>query len=365
MRCPHVLALSLSLLLSLLLVLPSAVHSSNAIIFDDFTRGVTFSLPNGTNNPGDSDLTYYTNLVSNFTFGLDWNGDASDEFSIAVSALPQLKLKALNNPKVCNLAHAGGAGVVLNATNPACNYTASWTTPFSGVLSITYNTGNSPVTPSSQQISIPFSSQGTPTIVGDPQFIGLRGQSYQVHGVDGVVYNIISEKQLQVNSRFVFLTKGDCPVIAGRRDTNCWSHPGSYLGELSFMAVVGGEVHRALIVSGSAREGFSSIAVDGQLLRVGDSAGFGSFSVSVLSTHAVTITTEHFDFELSNSDRFINQALRAKVALAQLDSHGLLGQTHTLRSHSSQLRHIEGRVNDYIVLDDIFGVEFVYNKFQQ
>ena len=41
-------------------------------------------------------------------------------------------------------------------------------------------------------------------VVGDPQFTGLRGQSYQVHGIDGAVYNLITSPQLHVNARFVF-----------------------------------------------------------------------------------------------------------------------------------------------------------------
>ena len=49
----------------------------------------------------------------------------------------------------------------------------------------------------------------TGSVKGDPQFVGLRGQNYQVHGVSGDIYNIVSDADLQYNSRFVFLNSGE------------------------------------------------------------------------------------------------------------------------------------------------------------
>jgi hypothetical protein len=202
-------------------------------------------------------------------------------------------------------------------------------------------------------------------VVGDPQFVGLRGQSFQIHGIDGAVYNIISEAQTQVNSRFVFLSEGECPMINGVPDVNCWSHPGSYLGELSFQQVVDGKVHKALIVAGSAKTGFASVELDGKALKVGDAFTFGSFSVKMISTHHVSVQTENFSFELSNSDMFINQAVSNRVPLSKLSSHGLLGQTHQAKVYPTAARYIEGEVDDYVIADnDIFGTDFAFNKFQ-
>ena len=204
-----------------------------------------------------------------------------------------------------------------------------------------------------------------PTIVGDPQFVGLRGQSYQVHGIDGAVYNIISEHDVQVNSRFVFLTEGECPIIRGKKDSNCWSHPGSYLGEMSFQQVVDGEVHAALLMSGRADTGFALVDVDGEALKVGDSVEYGSFAVHFNSSYLVRVHTARFDFELTNSDRFINQALRAKLPLEQLHSHGLIGQTHSSHTYRTSIKYLQGEVDDYLIDDDdIFGTQFIYNKFQ-
>jgi len=179
------------------------------------------------------------------------------------------------------------------------------------------------------------------------------------------VYNILSEKNTQVNSRFIFLSEGNCPIINGVADSNCWSHPGSYLGEISFQQVVEGVNHQALITAGSAKEGFSGLIVDNRAMQVGESVHFGTFSISYTSTHTATFTTEHFSFELSNSDMFINQAVSTKVSLSKLTSHGLLGQTHSTKIYPTSIRYIQGAVDDYIIEDDdVFGTNFLYNQFQ-
>jgi len=116
----------------------------------------------------------------------------------------------------------------------------------------------------------------------------------------------------------------------------------------------------------SAKTGFSQVQMDGKALKVGDTITFGSFSLSFLTSHKVTVSTENFNFDLSNSDRFINQALHSKTPLSHLSSHGLLGQTHNTKVYASSARYIEGEVDDYAIGDgDIFGDDFVYNQFQQ
>jgi hypothetical protein len=201
-------------------------------------------------------------------------------------------------------------------------------------------------------------------VVGDPQFIGLRGQSFQVHGIDGAVYNIISEENTQINSRFVFLSEGQCPVVNGKHEQNCWSHPGSYLGEMSFQAKVAGKTHKALITAGSAHTGFDSVTMDGKTLSVGDSSTFGSFAITVKSAFVVSVQTDSFSFELSNSDMFINQAVQARVPLSKIAAHGLLGQTTKAKVYPTATRYIEGEVDDYVIADnDIFGTDFAFNKF--
>ena len=264
---------------------------------------------------------------------------------------------------------AGVSGNYLrNGSNPNTDsgtYTFIFTIPVLSTLTfnMTYvNTGMNPL-PIVEVIQITIFNPVS-GITGDPQFVGLRGQQYQVHGIDGAVYNIISEESTQVNSRFVFLTSGDCPVLDGAKDVNCWSHPGSYLGEMGFLAAVDGKVHRALVSAGSAKRGFVSVQMDYKQLQVGDKVTFGEFSLHLRSTHIVTVTTDSFEFHLSNSDLFINQALKARIPLSELRAHGLIGQTRSTRTYPTSLRYIEGDVDDYVIADsDIFGTDFVYNRF--
>ena len=140
---------------------------------------------------------------------------------------------------------------------------------------------------------------------------------------------------------------------------------GSYLGEISFQAVVAGKLHAALVQAGPAKKGFAGVQVDGKSVAVGDKVTFGAFSLEMTSAYTVTVQTENFAFELSNSDMFINQAVRAMVPLSELTSHGLLGQTHNAKTYATALKYIAGEVDDYVIADsDIFGTDFVYNQFQ-
>ena len=252
-----------------------------------------------------------------------------------------------------------------HANSAAGTYTFKFIIPVQGTLmvNLTYVQSGSNPLPITELITVTiFNPMGT--IVGDPQFVGLRGQSYQVHGIDGAVYNIISDDKLQVNSRFVFLTEGECPVINNKLDTNCWSHPGSYLGEMSFQAIVDGKLHAAFVQAGSAKKGFAGVQVDGKAMKVGDKLTFGSFSVEVKDAYNVVINTETFEFSLHSSDMFINQAIRSKLPLSQLTTHGLLGQTHTVKTYANSLKFVEGKVDDYLIeSDDIYGSDFVYNRF--
>lgn len=200
------------------------------------------------------------------------------------------------------------------------------------------------------------------TVRGDPQFMGLRGQSYQIHGIDGAVYNIISDRDVQLNSRFSFLTgPRPCPTMpsTGRKSSACWSHQGSYLGEIGLK--VGAD--QVFVASGPASIGFSAITVNGKQMRVGESTNHVQFN----STHEVTLTFGAWTIELENSDMFINlRSVRvASSAWSSLSSHGLLGQTWANKRYSGKVAAIEGEVDDYMIGENsVFGDSFVFNRFQ-
>jgi len=205
-------------------------------------------------------------------------------------------------------------------------------------------------------------SGGPGTVEGDPQFVGLRGQNYQVHGVAGEIYNIVSDSDLQYNSRFVFLDNGECPVVDGVKQKACWSHPGSYLGELGLKTREGDKIR---VVSGSAKDGFETVTVNGKELPLGSSLVLqGELgSVSRNSTHLISVQVGNWDFEFENSDMFINQRVRVLDA-RKLASHGLLGQTWRAATYPNAVKYVQGAVDDYVIRDkNIFGDNFLYNQF--
>jgi len=199
-------------------------------------------------------------------------------------------------------------------------------------------------------------------VVGDPQFIGLRGQNYQIHGVSGEIYNIVSDNDFQYNSRFVFLHKGDCPVVDGKKQKGCFSHPGSYLGELGIKTRAGDKIHW---MTGPAAQGFSSITLNdkplelGEVVQLAGDLGYLSYN----TTHLSSIYIGNWELDFENSDRFVNQRVRV-LQPAKLRSHGLLGQTWRTETYKNAIKYIAGTVDDYVIRDDgIFGDNFVFNTF--
>jgi len=200
------------------------------------------------------------------------------------------------------------------------------------------------------------------SVVGDPQFVGLRGQSYQVHGVSGEIYNIVSDSDVQYNARFVFLEQGKCPVIDGKKQKGCWSHPGSYLGELGLKTRAGDKIH---VVTGPSTDGFAEFTVNGQQMEMGETILLQDDlgSVTRNSTHVVSVQIGNWDFTFENSDKFANQRVRALEA-RKLRSHGLLGQTWRDNIYPNSIKYIQGQVDDYVIRDnDLYGDNFVYNTF--
>lgn len=207
-------------------------------------------------------------------------------------------------------------------------------------------------------------------VCGDPQFKGLRGQSFQVHGIDGAVYNLISAADFSVNSEFRFLTgPRACPIIptTGKRSVACWSHDGSYLGNLAIATASGEHI---LIQSGDAKTGFSSVTVDGKSLELNEVVSFSKGSIVLNSTHEITVSVGQFEIEVENNNEFLN--LRSvRVAASEWHKlaenggvHGLLGQTWQNKRYSGKVKEIEGDVDDYVIeSNDVFSHEFVHSRF--
>ena len=214
----------------------------------------------------------------------------------------------------------------------------------------------------STQYVLSVNNPANTTVRGDPQFVGLRGQTYQVHGIDGAVYNVISGRQYQMNARFSFLEgPRPCPLMptTNRKSSACWSHAGSYLSELGIKS---GQ-KELYIEAGPAATGFESVVINGRTVKVGESSDLFSFN----STHEMTISFGEWTIEVENSDMFVNlRSVRvAPDAWSKLASHGLLGQTWSNKRYSGTVPAIEGEVDDYMVAEDsVFGDSFLFNQYQ-
>jgi hypothetical protein len=216
---------------------------------------------------------------------------------------------------------------------------------------------------------------------GDPQFVGLSGQSFQIHGYDGAVFNIISNKHFQLNSLFAFLTgPRPCPVLpSGQKSAACWAHDGSYLGQLGMKTNMEDKV---FIGSGSAANGFDKVTFNNRSIAVGEtvelqfkSMEFDNNEILVgklyrISTHELSIQISAFTMEIENVDSFVNirrlsviSSYSSRTALSELKTHGLLGQTWQLKQYMGSVKEIEGEVDDYVVEDGIFGNNFIFNRF--
>ena len=220
------------------------------------------------------------------------------------------------------------------------------------------------------------SSTGPALAVGDPLFVGFLRQRYQVHGLDGAVYALISQPSLAINARFVFLQSGRCPVVAGVPLTNCWSHPGSYFGALSVSTAAGDQLE---ILAGPADVGFAQLrAQQAELqLAVGRSHNGSALSLSRQSSHELTITVGNYRLAVENSDGFVNLVRVEVVSWHRLvvedRPHGLLGQSWQPKSGRRGSESVlsvsqvaEGDVDEYVIADNaLLGTEFVYNRFTQ
>ena len=214
--------------------------------------------------------------------------------------------------------------------------------------------------------------------VGDPQFVGFLGQSYQVHGLAETVYSIISDALVQVNAVFVFLSEGRCPSTALQLPlkTACWSHPGSYLGRITLQTLANDRVD---IVAGPADRGFTRVTVNGRELQLGEEWLGNDVTVdhphahhlsrahcALLHSHVVQCHVGVYELVITNSDSFVNLhevSVSDWTALThEIQSHGLLGQTWRRRV-GGEVAGVDGMVDDYAEQDnDVYGTKTHFNQ---
>ena len=240
-----------------------------------------------------------------------------------------------------------------SAATPSSSSPSSAAAPSSS-LSASPPTSSSSSSSASAASTSPGHAAG---VVGDPQFMGLRGQSFQVHGIDGAVYNLIADHGLVVNARFRFRASGRCPDVP--KPTNCWSHPGSYLEAVGVATATGDKLH---IASGGWNAGFSFVALNGVNMTVGTQPTAADVAAVLSSNYSLRLTVGNFELLLENSDHFLNIVQMRALDWSKLSSHGLLGQTWRRPSKAGrQVAHIEGDIDDYVEQNnELLGSALVY-----
>ena len=244
-----------------------------------------------------------------------WDDGISDNFGSVTVLITHIPAVCLPSGVTAAGSSSTSAVAVGSSSAPSIAATSSLSAPAATLSS------------SSSSFSLPAPSSSTgssSSVLGDPQFVGLLGQSFQVHGLDHAVYNLLVDGPLLVNARFRFLSSGRCPSTAAP-PTNCWSHPGSYLGELGVVSPNHSRLH---ILSGAWDEGFASVTLDGEVVPVGANMTAPGIAVHLLSHYQLWLQSGNFELTIDNSDRFVNIAqLRVLHWSAVHNTHGLLGQT--------------------------------------
>lgn len=229
-----------------------------------------------------------------------------------------------------------------------------------GAAAIGRCTGAPPAT--STACTLPICSRTS--VLGDPEFVGFRGQKYEIHGIPGSIFNIISSPHLQYNAEFVYIGAKSHRACNATR-THPWTHPGTYLGQLGVM--VGTD--RVRIQAGDCETGIKSVTVNGKAMKVGQAVHFAEKqSLKFVDEFTLRFHLKEVELELTNSDNFFNQEVSmTRYGERTQQMHGLLGQTwqsKTYKDDKGRKHFIEGHPHDYLVQDDdLFGTDFVFNKF--
>jgi hypothetical protein len=205
-------------------------------------------------------------------------------------------------------------------------------------------------------------------IQGDPQFVGIHGQSYQVHGLPDRIFNLISTFNLQLNSKFSYLDSGyNAAQMASSRVKNMklpitasWTHPGTYLTELGLKI----DSAKINVVAGSYKDGFAALTLNGVKINVGEKIKLNKDSyIHCITRNALRVHTPIFKFKIVNSDMFFNidninfSELQNKISVDQIS--GIIGQ-----SVDPKFKNIDN-LYDFLIQDDgdIFSDQFADNRF--
>lgn len=351
----------------------SVVHNTNTL---DGTPGFALQIDNCRRYPVDDPIVPPAGSAQIFVSALDYPANSISSHLVWGVTVVLLVNGVPDNSLTCTTLMSDGACYII------------WPKPAGLGLSQTvtyavrsYNFGSYAATHGGYVDSATNTATGADfplaSVCGDPQFSGFNGQSFQVHGTSGSIYNVISTPALQYNALFTYLESGKC-----RRGTQCFSHPGNYFGEVGLMIAEGDNVKRVEVISGDVDTGLT-IKIDEVAVPVSaEPIVFGNSTLTFSDAFQFFVDTPEFNFRIQNSDRFLNQDVSIAPALAkeiveykkasrqgQTSSialpHGILGQTWNTAVYNNRWKHIEGQLFSYVLADGLFGTDFAYNRFQQ
>jgi len=127
-----------------------------------------------------------------------------------------------------------------------------------------------------------------------------------------------------MNAQFVFLSSGECPVYDNKeiQPSNCWSHPGSYVGQLSFITSHGDQI---LVEAGGGKKGLNKIVINNQIIATNKNATFpivitghaaavndknvnhcsSPFTLTLHDSHHLSVNYSLWSMTIDNSDMFL------------------------------------------------------------
>ncbi len=212
-----------------------------------------------------------------------------------------------------------------------------------------------------------------PAIMGDPHITGLNGEKIDIVGEDKSVFNLVSDRDVQVNTRLGLIRTDDNIVL------------GNYMKQMAFML----RNHTVLVnAGGSSAEDVATLIVDGQKVLAPFSLVINEESLPAIKIDFRKATGPAFQYGIDSSDNVasildIKYGFQYEFLVLNIENghnHGSIRRFLDFSAHIEHSRDPEGAfgrtlhpenkrssandINQYsLPSGDIFGKDFDFNLF--